>query len=163
MVVEWLSNNALNPVRTPALRRLLKKRKRLAAGRARVSAHVRPTRPMQFLPLAVVILAAPLVILSALSFDAMVLIEVDRYRETWVADGMPLPLYREHERFSWSFRSWLATNRCLLVWLFAPPDWMREDADASRYLRRFRICNAAFALVAMPLFALSGIVAAVWG
>ena len=44
MVVEWLSNNALNPVRTPASRRLLNKRKRLAAGRARVSAHVVQTR-----------------------------------------------------------------------------------------------------------------------
>jgi hypothetical protein len=44
VVVEWLSNNALNPVRTPASRRLLKKRKRLAAGRARVSAHVGQTR-----------------------------------------------------------------------------------------------------------------------
>jgi len=44
VVVEWLSNNALNPVRTPASRRLLKTRKRLAAGRARVSAHVVQTR-----------------------------------------------------------------------------------------------------------------------
>jgi hypothetical protein len=118
---------------------------------------------MQFLPLVVLLLGMPLVLVSALAFDAIVLIELDRYRESWVADGMPLPFYRRDERFSWSLRSWLATSRCSIVWLFVSPKWIREDVEASRYLRRMRISAAAWNLAAMPLFILSAIAAALWG
>ena len=118
---------------------------------------------MQVLPLVVLVLGMPLVVVSMLSFDAIVLIEVNRYRESWVADGMPFPFYRRDERFAWSLPSWLATCRCSFVWLFVAPKWMREDAEAIRYRRRMRLYAAAWNLVALPLFILAGIATTLWG
>ena len=117
---------------------------------------------MQFLPLAVLLLGMPLIILATLSFDALVRAQLERHRESWVADGQPVTILQRHEQCSYGLRNWLATHRCLFVWLFVTPTWVRGDGEATRHLRRMRTCAAAWNLGAMPLFVLSAIAAVVW-
>jgi hypothetical protein len=114
---------------------------------------------MVWFPILVMLLGSPLVLLSLLAFDTLVLIESERHIEDWNADGKPFTAFRNRARFSRGIRNILATHRCWFVWSFRTPSWAREDTEAARELQRMRLCAALWSLVAMPLFLLAAMIA----
>ena len=115
---------------------------------------------MQFLPLVVLLAVSPVLIGLMRTFDRLVGIEFEQFPENWRADGRPHTLLWYRRNLPWTIRSWLATQRCALVWVFVTPKWSSGDTEASRCARRLRVLFRLWVLVAMPLFALSGIVVA---
>src|ERR1700676_945324 len=115
---------------------------------------------LQFLPLVVLLPASPLVLFSMLAFDRLVVIEREQFPDAWKKDRRPFTSWRRRPDMPVTFLSWFATQRCMFVWLFVTPPWAREHAEASRYVRRMRTLVALWVFVAMPLFALSGLMSA---
>ena len=114
---------------------------------------------MQLLPLVVLLAVFPVLVSLMWTFDRLVRLEFEKFPENWTADGRPYPLLWKRRDMPRTIRSWLATQRCALVWPFVVPEWSYQDAEALRYARRLRVLFALWILVALPLFALSGIIA----
>ena len=117
---------------------------------------------VQFLPLVVLLAVSPILIYLIWSLDRLITIEFEKFPEHWGADGRPFTSLRRRRDMPRTIRTWLATQRCMFVWLFVPPKWSKGDDEASRCARRLPVLFGLWVLVAMPLFALSGVVAAVF-
>lgn len=94
------------------------------------------------LPVAIVYLLT-LLIGSFWTFDKLVRLEYKDHRPMWEKDGMPHGSFwiapENRKRFGVDLRGQWAYGRLNLVWLFSTPGWMREDGQALRLVRRFRI------------------------
>ena len=112
---------------------------------------------MQFIPIAVFILGLPILIRAFLAFDHLVAVERSQYPAAWESDGRPRPILRGMFRTKASLAGWLATQRCLFIWLFRTPSWASADPTAQATLRRLRVAAAIWNLVVMPVFALTAI------
>ena len=107
------------------------------------------------LPGFILLMSLPLLVIAFVAFDAAVLIQRNRHRDAWVADGMPFTTYRDREQFTRGLRNVLATPRCMFGWLFRTPSWALNDEEAISQLHRLRLCVGLWNLVAIPLLAVS--------
>jgi hypothetical protein len=113
---------------------------------------------MGFLPLAILFAVSPLLLWLLWTFNRLVQVEFERYPEQWRADGRPLFLPLRWDT-RWTFRRWLATQRCALAWALRQPKWSHANSEVSKCARRLRILFWLWILVAIPVFAASAIVA----
>jgi len=85
----------------------------------------------------ILLFLVPLLLACFMAFDRLVRLEYASHRPAWEADGRP-------RGFFWcpveatAFRSYFAQQRLSLTWLFSTPHWARQDASASRLLKRLR-------------------------
>jgi hypothetical protein len=86
------------------------------------------------------------------TFDQLIVREHALYHGHWRRDGKPIGfLYIPREARvlgGWAIRpgSVFALHKLTLVWLFSTPQWMRDDGEALRLLRRWRILNIVYAM-----------------
>jgi hypothetical protein len=113
---------------------------------------------MQFLPMAILLAGIPVCISLFWTFDHLVRIEFERFPGNWTADGQPNSLFRPSIK-RWSFRTWLATQRCAFTWSIVRPKWSSTDPEARRYARRLQALFGIWILVVIPLFAMSAYIA----
>jgi hypothetical protein len=90
------------------------------------------------------------------TFDRIVRLECERFPEEWQRDGSPGVIYgTPAPGIPRTWRSGLAAQRCMLVWLFVTPEWARENPEANRAMRKFRVCCLLSNFVAVPLYGLT--------
>jgi hypothetical protein len=73
-------------------------------------------------------------------FDRIVRIEYEFHRSVWEKDGSPQRLFYPRFKVDSNFKTGLATNRVMSVWVFNTPLWARTSPDLLRRFRRYRIC-----------------------
>jgi hypothetical protein len=105
-----------------------------------------------FLLIAGLAIGLPILLMAFVSFDRLVLLQRACHGEAWERDGRPQSFFLRSEATERSLRSWLATQRCSLTWLFKAPQWAQDDPDARLPLARFRLFVGIWNLVVMPLF-----------
>ncbi|SRR6266487_164427 len=92
---------------------------------------------------------------SFIMFDRLVYLEYEFYRKNWEADGKPHGIFwvpQELTSFGGrivKFRSTIASKKCAFVWLFATPNWVRENSDARRLLRWLRLLAGLWNLTSL--------------
>jgi hypothetical protein len=75
--------------------------------------------------------------------DRLVRLQYAFHRQAWEADGKPNGmLFRPPESEGMS-SSW-ALQRCLFVWSFKSPEWMRQDQKALRLVLLMRVSLLIF-------------------
>ena len=80
---------------------------------------------------------------SLFTVDLLVRVQYASHRQVWEADGKPNGmLFRPPESEGMS-SSW-ALQRCMFVWLFKTPEWMRQDPKALRLVFWMRISALIF-------------------
>ncbi len=102
------------------------------------------------LPLAVAALGLPVLFLAFRAFNALIALERTRHPAVWERDGRPEPLLTWFGRTS--LRSWIATQRCSVVWVFKTPSWAKADPEALLQLRRLRLFVGIWNLGVMPVY-----------
>jgi len=100
------------------------------------------------------------VVAAILTFDRLVHIQRARHPRAWEADGRPGTLWRDRDQFDHSVRTWIATQRCSVSWLFVTRPWMLDDPECRVLHRRHRILAVVWTFVALPLFLASAILTA---
>jgi hypothetical protein len=98
---------------------------------------------------AIALLGSAIPISNSLS-DRLIRREYHLHRDAWEQDGRPIgPFFAPEE--AKPFTSRLAFHFAALGWLLSTPQWIRDDVDSARLLRRFRwtmfvLCIAVFLL-----------------
>ena len=99
-------------------------------------------------------LAAILAFVSFLSFDRLVLIEYQSFREAWELDGRPnCFIWRAKERPPFN-----AANMTMIDWGLNKPPWVVLSAEARLWFRIFRlsgILSAALGVAFCVIIAVS--------
>ena len=86
-----------------------------------------------FLPLLIAL------VLGFVSFDRLVKLEHNRYRQFWLDDGRPDGFFWHPGESTW-FSSGVAKQVLLFKWLFSTPGWASQDGDARKALKKLRAC-----------------------
>lgn len=115
-----------------------------------------------FIPLlTLLVMTATLLLPSFRAFDRLVKRQHDLHPGSWEKDGRPEGMFWRAEAPSFSlvsFRSGIATQRCMMVWLFRTPQWVQGDQEAMRLLWRLRRLTLAWNL-GMLVFAGAAVLA----
>ena len=90
-----------------------------------------PYPPLLLVPLLLILLWA------FITYDSIVRIEYAEFTEEWKREGEPVGMIWKPEGYRRTLRSGLATQRCMLVWLFKNPSWANSSENAVRLLRRY--------------------------
>ena len=98
-----------------------------------------------------------------LTFDKLVRLEYTDYRSMWEEDGRPRGFFwgapETRRWFGIDLRREWAFNRANLVWSFSTPQWMKENPQALRLVRRFRLLTILWNTSFLGIFALIVILA----
>ena len=90
-----------------------------------------------------------------MNFDRLVKTEYEKYKKQWVKDGKPFGLFCWRPPESTIFSSLIATWRLSLYWFFKTPEWIRNDVNAQKHLRKVRIFTLIFDVGIIVWFALT--------
>ncbi len=91
------------------------------------------------------LLLLPFLIAAFIYFDKIVKIEYIHYKNNWEVDGKPYGYFwkpletKSSLGIGLSLKSTYAFYRCSLIWLFSTPEWLRNNAEASKYIKYLRI------------------------
>ena len=86
---------------------------------------------------ALLLLYFTILIWSFMTFDKLVICQYERHNESWVADGEPYGIFWRHPRWR-SLRSWKAFQRSSFCGLYRTHEWMKDDDEALRLVKRLR-------------------------
>ena len=96
----------------------------------------------------------PILILAFLNFDRLIKIQYEKYREQWTLDGKPRRFFAASSEGPW-IRGWIATYRLSFSWLFKMPEWVRNDHEARKSLKKLRLLVLIWNIVIIVWFVIS--------
>lgn len=76
--------------------------------------------------------------MSFSSFNKLVKLEYNQYRQEWIKDGKPQGFYWRPPECT--MFSWYAMQRLTILWLFKTPEWVIGTPSAVDTLRKMRRC-----------------------
>jgi hypothetical protein len=94
------------------------------------------------------------------TFGRLVWLEYRYHREAWEDDGRPVvgpPYPPETWALPWLVVRSSSVNagiRCMVVWFFSTPEWMKRDRRALRWVPWFRVLAFTFAVSSFTFLAL---------
>lgn len=106
----------------------------------------------RLLPVALISIA-PLLVLDFVVVDRLVRLEYNFYRRSWEKDGKPIgpffipPQSRMFGGLWVSVKSRHALNKITIAWIFKTPQWVRDEAPASRLLLLHRLLWSSLLLI----------------
>jgi hypothetical protein len=87
---------------------------------------------------------------GSVTFDEVIKIEYNQYREVWEQSGHPRGVFWSEPELKYTFRG-RVYQWYMLEWLFHTPAWGSADDVVRKLLKRFRLITLAFWLLIIIL------------
>ncbi len=84
-------------------------------------------------------LLVPVLIWAFNTFDNLIKLEYEKFRDQWVADGAPSGIYWRPADYRPSFHGSFATQKAMLTLLFRRSGWIASSPYAFALHRKYRI------------------------
>ncbi len=86
------------------------------------------------------------IFISLVAFDGLIYRLHRNHRDQWLACGQPMGIFRTPQEVQdlpagKQFASSIANSSVSWQWMFVTPEWMKQEADAYRLVRRMRIAT----------------------
>ncbi len=85
------------------------------------------------------VLLVPVLIWAFNTFDNLIKLEYEKFREQWDADGTPSGIYWRPADYRPSLTGAFATQKAMFMLLFTRPGWIESSPYAFALHRRYRI------------------------
>ncbi len=93
---------------------------------------------MEFISIFIVLSFLIGMIGTFITFDQILKIQYQKYKNAWEADGKPYGFFWKTKESKWLQGS-IARNRLAFIWLFKTPDWIKNNENLKKYLFRLRL------------------------
>jgi ferric iron reductase protein FhuF len=90
------------------------------------------------LPVILFILMIPLLVWAFITWDNLIKLEHEKFHQQWLNDGKPTGMFWRSSKSRRSYRSGMATQKFMFMWLFKTPEWAESSDDALSLIKRYR-------------------------
>jgi len=91
------------------------------------------------LPILMFVALTPFLFWAFFTWDSLVKLEYEKFHQQWIEDGQPAGMFWRPSKPRPTFRSGMASQMCMLVWLFKNPEWAEMQEEALKLLKRYRV------------------------
>jgi hypothetical protein len=91
------------------------------------------------LPAILFFLLIPILLWAFLTWDSLIKLEHEKFHQQWLNDEKPSGMFWRSTKSRPSFRSGIATQKFMFVWLFKNPEWVESSEEALILIKRYRV------------------------